>query len=272
MGILDLHFAALKDIRSLPAFHGARWSAVLRLAARSAGVDLETAVRGLYPLRQGTRPIFRGELLGLRLLVPAHMPEAWSPLIFALHRGIAGKGEFIPGQTLSLESVACGLSGRRLDISGPYAVSPLHIVHLSPLAADLSRRRVWRMEFETPLRLPRPEGEKRKGHRYCDADFFTTCPTALGHLVTHIRCCPLCLQPDSVLPQITSIELKWQDMRYSEHRQIALGGVTGALMLEGAFSKDLALCLAWGTITGTGKNPRFGLGYYRLMEIHDKAT
>jgi len=50
-------------------------------------------------------------------------------------------------------------------------------------------------------------------------------------------------------------------------RPALLGGLVGVLRLEGPVSPEAALAITAGQYLGAGKNPRFGLGMYRIPEL-----
>lgn len=62
-------------------------------------------------------------------------------------------------------------------------------------------------------------------------------------------------------------DLGWCDMRYGQLRHISLGGVVGELYFSTSPSLEAALRFVWGQYFGAGKNPRFGLGFWRIPEI-----
>ena len=263
--VLNLDFMALQPIRSLPRFHGARWSAVFRLACRAAGVDIEQAVHGLLPLRQGIKPVLVGEIMTVRLLVPRHGLH-WCPaLIAVLRAGFAGSGEFRLGRNLRLDGMRCALSGQMVDETSLVSLDTLDMDHVRGVIDALRTAARWTLHLRTPLRLPRPEGMRQQGHHYCDPSFFAAHPReALIQLIAKIRGTGIVSVENGACPRLLEADLEWEDMRYSKVRSMALGGVTGALILSGAPCSGLAERFALGEFTGAGKNPRFGLGYYVL--------
>lgn len=129
----------------------------------------------------------------------------------------------------------------------------------------------WRLDFFVPLRLKLPAWEKRQGHEvktFCTAEFFNS-PKALAYLASRIRfmesCSALDDSNESLLPE--TCDLAWNDMRYSESRQIALGGLTGHLSFRSLPNQELATRLVMGQYLGAGKNPLFGLGYWQIPEL-----
>ena len=73
--IADLDFIAKREIKSLPQFYGARFSAFLRFACRKANIKLDECAHALLPFRSGTRHIHIGEHLRLRLLLNEYGKE-----------------------------------------------------------------------------------------------------------------------------------------------------------------------------------------------------
>lgn len=260
--LLHLDFEVLRPIRSLPPFHGARWAAVWRLLCRAAAVDIEQILLGIYPLQSGQEPLYPEDTLTVRVLTPFAALPQWQLLFSALQDGLAeAEGEFVPGKTLRFAAVRVGVEGRALHAG-------MDVAHLEPAlvcaqATALNCAPLWRMVFDAPLRLPRPEGTRDRGHHFCDAAWFAEHPTALRYLAEKIRFVPP--SPASgEWPRLLASDLTWEDMRYSRERGIALGGVIGALTFAGPPDPTLSRHLALGQYTGIGKNSRFGLGYYRL--------
>lgn len=262
--VIELDFEVLRPIRSLPPFHGARWSALMRYATHEAGVDMEGTLLGLRPWHHGTCPMSEGEVLGLRVLLASDSLKSWPGLINVLHYSRCGEGEFHLGRSLRLYRARCGLTGQIVE-DDLGALTPLNTAHVFPQARALSQADTWSMRFGAPLRLSRPGGGKEAGHRYCDQHYFESDPGASARLIEKIRHVETGTLITKPVPRIVKSNLKWQDMRYNAQRGIALGGATGELVMNGAPDEATALRLALGQYTGIGKNARFGLGYYTLQ-------
>lgn len=251
-------FRAVRDIRSLPPYHGARWSAWFRFACKHAGLEADSCFHGLLPLRNGQRPILRGEELTVRLLLDLGACKAL-PVLFASLAEMEPCGEF---SCASLKAYS-------------YKVMALDEVAGIEDVAELCNCEKWQIHFDTPLRLPLPNPHKRRDPgpgMFCQADFFSPANSgqALSHLLGRVRFYP---DKEGTKPQIPAgtrivhSSLIWEDMRYNSQRGIALGGLTGFLECCGQPDRELARRLVWGQYAGAGKNARFGLGYWRIPEI-----
>lgn len=97
--------------------------------------------------------------------------------------------------------------------------------------------------------------------RFCDADFFRQ-GNALTHLLGHIRLLPPVVSGAEM--RVERVRLHWADLRYSRERAVALGGLVGEICLTGRPDAETARRLVLGEYLGSGKNARFGLGFWRL--------
>lgn len=261
---VEMRFAARQAIRSLPPFHGARWSAWLRFACAYAGLCMENMIHALLPLRNGTSPVLPGECLTLRLLVPA----AALPLLPLLVRAMLDmppRGEF-SGRSLQFAGFRDGIDGSSVQPEEltPHTVAPLSAECLARRIAAVRHGACRRLHFATPLRLTLPAGEKRATdgvRRFCDADFFRR-GGALPHLLAHVRLLPPLVCGTEL--RVENMRLHWEDMRYSRERGVALGGLVGELDIAGRPDVETARRLVLGEYLGAGKNGRFGLGFWRL--------
>ena len=261
---VDMQFAARRAIRSLPPFHGARWSAWVRYACARAGLRMEECVHALLPLRNGTSPVLPGERLPLRLLVPVSALAVLPQLVRAM-LDMPPRGEF-SGLSLRFLGVQDGIDGRPLAASalGPHMTSPVSAERLAGRIAALRQGDRCRLQFFTPLRLTLPAGEKRTAdgvRRFCDAQFFRR-DDALPHLLAHVRLLPPVVSGTDM--RVDEVRLRWEDMRYSRERGVALGGLVGELGMTGRPDAETARRLVLGEYLGAGKNARFGLGFWRL--------
>lgn len=71
----DLIFTAKREIKSLPPYHGARFSAFLRYACKKTGIKLDDCAYAIHPFRCGIRHVHVGEHLMLRLLLTEYGKE-----------------------------------------------------------------------------------------------------------------------------------------------------------------------------------------------------
>ena len=267
MYIVDAAFTALKCVKSLPPRHGARWSAFIRNVCHTAELHPDLFFAGLVPLQHSQTPIMPGSVHLVRLLLTPEGAVAL-PVFFDAFSRTPVQGVF--------SSVTFGLSGFldpfRQIRSGP-SVLPFDMDLLQEEISLLRQCDHWSLAFDVPLRLPKPPTTRGPSHsereRYCDPAFFAALPTnLLLHLLIRLRFLPV--PPLDFLPP-TPVEsrLTWEDMRYNSGRCISLGGVTGYILFSGAPDAKLAPLLVAGQYVGLGKNPRFGLGFYRIPELDD---
>lgn len=262
---VDMRFEALRPIRSLPPFHGARWSAWLRFACVHAGLCMDDMLHALLPLRNGAEPVRRGECLTLRLLIPSQTLPVLPRLVRAM-LDMPPRGEF-SGRSLHFAGFQDGIDGSPVQPGEltPHTVAPLSAERLAERIEAVRRGGCRRLTFTTPLRLTLPAGEKKAAdgvRRFCDADFFRQ-GNALRHLLGHIRLLPPVVCGAEM--RVESVRLHWADMRYSRERAVALGGLVGEICLTGRPDAETARRLVLGEYLGAGKNARFGLGFWRLM-------
>ena len=277
ISFVDLVFTVARTIKSLPPFHGARWNALLRLAARAACVDLEKICCLLVPERQGQKIWRAGDQARLRLGLDPFQAEAAAAMLRVLRDSQIGEGEFCSQDSLILSGLeipthpggqpeavlSVFLDGRQaLPVCSSEEFS-------SELATFLSLGiQPWHLEFHTPARIPRPAGQK-ESFRYAGPDFFATSPLALACLLSRLRrFLPEVArqQPDEGL-RIAELDLRWKDMAYNKDRHMRLGGVFGRIAIQGRPAAGTALALVAGQYCGIGKNPRFGLGMYHIPEL-----
>lgn len=273
--ILEAVFQAKRTIRSLPQWHGARWSAWFRFACKIIGRPLQDILLGLVPLRNGNRPVLQDEIIALRIL----LGDRGLPYLEALGRSLLtldSHGEFSRA-TLELLFWRDVLSEKAYaPLHSPSQPEPLTSAAFSAEILLLQNLDSWRLDFFVPLRLKLPAWEKRQGREvnaFCAAEFFNS-HKAAAYLASKIRfiedCPPLDNSAASLLPE--TCDLAWKDMRYSESRQIALGGVAGHLSFRSPPNQELATRLVLGQYLGAGKNPLFGLGYWQIPELSENRN
>ena len=127
-----------------------------------------------------------------------------------------------------------------------------------------SNGRTGNYAFFVPLRLPLPAGEKKGAdgvRRFCDAQFVRQ-GSALPHLLQHVRLLSPVMCGREL--HVQDVRLRWEDMRYSRERSVALGGLIGELCIKVIPDAETAQRLVLGEYLGAGKNGRFGLGFWRL--------
>lgn len=272
--VADLRFKCLRKILSLPPYHGARWSAWLRYACAKAGCMWEDAFAALLPFRSGTRPILPGDELVVRVILTGAGLKPFPKVLNALPYTSA-EGEFSP-----LKLALCGVTDA---VSGkPAAIAPGGSAALEPFTSDLIRGEAeWLMRagtatlaLRTPLRLSLPGGMKdpqmQGVERFCRPEFFDHEGRLLGlsHIAGRVR--GFRFKQPSPGPACMASAISWEDLRYSKSRQVPLGGLTGLLRFKGAIAEEDAVRLACGQYLGAGRNGRFGLGFYTVVELEGR--
>ena len=268
--LLDCLFLCRAPVRSLPAWHGARWSAWLRFAAASQGIRLEDVVAGVLPLQSGTRPLLPGCMPVLRLAVPAegfsHVPALLRAMVDLEPRGEFSSLSLLPVRISDAVGGASGPAETGLEMDACTALSTDSLGEETVALKGLSS---WRLCLCGPLRLTLPAGMKHTGmhgvERLCRPEFFQEDPRAVAHLLAGVRDGQKKECGDGLRPSM--VELRWEDMRYSRERQIALGGIVGEMRFDKAPGNIEAERLVLGQYLGAGKNARFGLGYWRIPEL-----
>jgi hypothetical protein len=272
----------MEPIRSLPPWHGARWNALLRLAARKAGLAPDAAFIGIAPQRSGQAPWVKGENVALRIFFDADNPDIACRLLEALRKFRFTEGEFCLGSNLVFHGFLAGknivcdtlqLTEQPIEnaMQEEGVFSRLTPELLEEEISLLARLDAWTLQCIAPLRLTLPPGAKGAGGeqaRFAQPDFFHD-STALDCLVSRIRW--LQSPPDmpshgaGLLP--TKVSLRWNDMAYSRERHMRIGGLTGMVAYKGRVDPRTAAALVFGQYCGTGKNARFGFGMYRIPEL-----
>ncbi len=273
MYLIDYLFYAQCTIRSLPLYHGARWSALLRHVYRNANLVPETMFVGLLPMRYGQKTIQKGENYAVRvLLTDAGMQNI--EIFTTAFANTLTQGEF-SSASFSLYGYKDPVNPQPIyTLTGAPPIPPLHTDRMQSCITQLTQQPTWSLHFHTPLRLTKPPFTKHSKDsakkRFCKADFFA--PTdnihtqnALEHLLVKIRYAKDIPPYTAItLPTLQDSTLSWKDMRYNAQRSIALGGLVGTITFIGAPSPEVATHLVYGQYVGIGKNARFGLGYYTI--------
>lgn len=262
--MLDAFFRVLRPIRSLPPWHGARWSAWLRFACAAAGFKLGDLLLSIHPLRSGQKPWLEGDLAILRMGV------ASLPLLPELTQALGstkGHGEF-SAYSLDLAFFRDAFSGAPFApdaIIQPEALTPLCPATVRGETDALMNLSAWTLRLASPLRLKAGQGGKGRD-KFCDPAFFAS-REALAFILAKVRFLDAPETPLAAGVGITSANLRWEDLRYDPRRQIALGGLVGEIRCQGAPDRPTAERLVLGQYLGAGKNPLFGLGMWRIPEL-----
>lgn len=272
--LIDAVFQAKKFIRSLPHLHAARWGAWLRFACSGLGMRLNDILYGLLPLRNGQNPVTPGEQISLRLITCESGVRHLARLAQSM-RAIQ-RGEFSP-ESFDLLFWKDAIGGGNfspecsLDVT---CLAPFGGEALAKEIAMLETQKSWTLAFHVPLRfkLPPAAGQRGKGvTQFCPPTFFAD-GRSLRYLFGHIRHLEDCDASMLSVVNVLESRLAWVDMRYNEFRQIALGGVMGHMKCGGAMNRETAQRCVFGQYLGVGKNPLFGLGYWRIPELDNVRT
>lgn len=273
--IADLDFIAKREIKSLPKFHGARFSAFLRFACKRANLKLEDCVYALLPFRSGTRHIHTGDHLRLRLLLTEYGKEKLPFLCNAIF-STDEQGEF-SAESLQLVSVIDAVVNKNVNFipNKGFDLTQFSFDYLKKEAEYLTKLDLFTFELISPLRLSLPPGCRVTNaddfEKLCKEDFFYNFEYALLHILNslkHLGELEVDISDIEKLPKVVEGRTEWCDVRYSRSRQIPLGGIIGDIKYEGTLpSYELALRLVAGQYTGLGRNQRFGLGFYKIPEL-----
>lgn len=270
MQILLLEFCVTAPIYSLPKWHGARWTAWLRCAARLCRINLEDLLLAIKPLRNGSHPFLVGEKIYLMLV----LADGWHIILPEFLNRLAeveSAGEF-SSKKLTLNAVydypdrnLLWKKGEKLEFKKScFSESSLWKKMLVLLELDK-----WTIKFETPLRLPLPAGhpDRRKElEKYAPPEFMGSI-AGLRHLLGRVRFMDNQSPLDDFELELVDASLHWEEFRYNRDRKMALGGVTGQITCVGRVDYGLARRLLAGELFGAGKNARFGLGYWIITEL-----
>lgn len=271
--LTDAIFQARKPILSLPVWHGARWSAWLRLACARINIDLNSIFSGILPFRKGQKPIDSGELVILRLVANENLPEFLPSLAKAI-KSINNSGQFSAAslELLGFRDAINGKLYKNTDHPSNYGFTPLNDSLLEREFTAMQALDQWQLQFTSPLRLKLPpglKGHKKEVDAYCGPEFFSTA-SSLNHLLNKVRGIERPIALPAMNFRLKPLKLLWDDMRYNASRQIALGGVTGKIEVYGKPDAEIARRLVLGQYLGAGKNPLFGLGYWQIPELEGK--
>ena len=272
----DLIFEAKKEIKSLPSFHGARFSALLRFACQEANVKLEEICFAVIPFRDGTKHIKVGKKLRVRLLINDYGAQKLGLLCNALTT-IDGHGEF-SASSLELIYVQDGITRKNVEVdeNGIPKFRGFDTKYVNDEVRALMLFRKFSIYFYTPARFVLPAGMKPKNptdeEKLCTESFFYEEPTlALPQVISSVRLLDpwqFALGELTAMPKPYGGSLEWMDMNYNQDRHVHMGGIVGSVKFEGRFvNEDIARRLVLGQYFGIGKNPLFSLGFYKIDEL-----
>lgn len=270
--LLELHFRTLAFINDLPHYHGAQWSALFRNIFKSCGetnFTLDDAGIWIHPIETGIPAYEADEPIHLGLTFPRNRSSLVATVIEQFNSVRTHKGHFQPGVTICFEGAYSRFSGEVWQPDEEYGLSEDAIRAEVEALAQMDR---FSLLLTSPLRVKRPEGQKRQGHSFCDEEYII-----LAQIGGDVKFMALIIQ--KVRPEddgivlsnklrVTSCALTWLDVPYSK----TLGGVVGCIEVAGRPSPVAARRLVMGQYTGCGKNPTFGLGFFVIPELEPVRT
>lgn len=157
---VDLLFEATNTVRSLPFYHGARWSAWIRFACKEAHLCADEVFESLFSLRSGQTPLKVGEVVCLRLVI-RHESLPLLPKLVRSMINMSPKGQFC-SDNLRFIGFIDTVKRRFLSEANLIAchVDPICIENFSEESDFLLRKRIVNVEFLSPIRLLLPAGKK----------------------------------------------------------------------------------------------------------------
>lgn len=269
----DLIFIAKQEIKSLPYFYGARFSAYLRFACKQADINFSDICSAILPFNSGTKPIELGDKLVLRLFLTDLGVDKFALLCEALKK-TADTGYF-SASSLMLSSVLDPIASSFIDTEKAYRFEPFSLSAVDKEAEALLNLKGFTLDLYTPMRLPLPAGTRKVNAAnkevLCQEDFFYRYPFALLHMLNNLKKLgelPITLAQIEALPEAYDGCCEWFDIKYNQDAPKQLGGIIGKIKYTKSISsKDLALRLTAGQYLGLGRSQRFGLGFYKITEL-----
>ena len=272
----DLLFEVLTPIKSLPEYHGARFSAYLRFACRKVNASFNECCIALLPFRKGKKIILEGQHVKLRMILTEEGINRLSNICSAL-AVTSGKGDF-SSESLRLCAIYDGVSGKEIDYreDPENSFTPFTAHSVEDEINALLCYHYFTLNFISPLRLLLPAGKKLKTaskvDKLCKEDFFACDDASLMHVISSVRDLgELDVENFSgcSVPVPWSCETEWTEFKYSRDRQIHLDGVTGTVTFKGKLNSEyLAQRLVMGQYLGIGQDRRFGNGFYFIPELN----
>ncbi len=266
--LIYCHFAVLRTIKSLPVWHGARWTALFRNAAHHALVNPEEAFAGLMSERSGTTPLQLGEKIVLRLIFSSKTWAATRAMLHSLHRGFPSEGEFQAGESVAFYGTSFMMNVETTPwdnfLPQPMEISPELIHRLYPF----SHKQPLRVHLLGPLRLTMPAGKKADA-RFATPQFMQNEMESASCFLSRLRL-PANWPPYICAPTritLNDTDVRWEDLGYNANRRIRLGGLVGSFTLNGVSNPTLYCAIMAGQYFGAGKNGRFGFGYYAVSAL-----
>ena len=264
---VDFIFQVTQEIKSLPPFHGARWNGFFRNICKNTNIAIEQAILGIIPFRSGQKTIKENQLVTVRLLATEYFLENLQNIVHNFEL-IEFSGDFNP-KNHKIYKILDGISKIDNTILEKNYLQflPFNIYHVEDEINYLLQIDEWHIQFYCPLRLKNIHSDQslESNTTFCFPSFFEQYPYSSSHLLEKIRFCANIL-PDQYF-YIQNSNLHWQDLRYNSDRKIALGGLVGWIKCLGQITQDTAKLLVLGQYFGSGKNPRFGFGWWRIPEL-----
>lgn len=219
-----------------------------------------------------------GDRINLGLTFPLEYAPTVARMLADFNSLRTNTGHFQPGRTIEIETVHCRITQ---DLWNPETCAYTCDDLINAEVELLSSLDQFSIHIHSPLRMPRPKGSKRKGHHYCDEDFFLNTnpqhPTQpMDRLIQMIRFAaprPASdVEPEPSGLELTSGALTWLDVAYGNDSGKTIGGVVGRITVTGTVPEPIARRLVIGQYTGAGKNSAFGFGAYSIPELSGVAA
>ena len=267
----DLVFEARDTIKSMPYFHGARFTALLRFALHKLNLKLEDICHSILPFRDGTSFIQYKDKLVVRLILNQTGISMIDKIVEAVNTEEV-HGEF-SSKTLQIVNVLDGVTKAAVK---NLQFTPFNEDAIADEITALQLQKRFILNFYTPARLNLPANMKPSKatgkDKLCKENFFKEhSKIALAHIINSVKNLdewPVTIADIENLPEPYSDNLTWQDLCYNKERQQPIGGFYGKVYFEGKIvSEEAAKRLVIGQYFGIGKNSRFGLGFYKINEL-----
>lgn len=265
--LADLIFSANIQITNLPKYQTIKWTAWIRYACHVVDINCDDYIQSIISFRQSERPIYKGELIRVRLVLNDKNIQTLSKLVNGMYNSPI-TGEY---NRASFNFVACMDAVTGTCISKD--LQELKYSYVQKEVDALIKRKSFHLEFYTPTRITLPSGLKphnsNEEQRFAHCDFFVSNKIALSHLASKVNYDGLDSE-NSILSgtsNVISSDLEWEDIIYNSKHPKSIGGVTGSICFDAVCDKKLAKRLVFGQYIGCGKSTRLGFGFYKIPEI-----
>jgi len=264
-------FVVCKTITNVPFYCGKHLNAMFKVMFHSYFKELSESkilfqlnVKTI-PLGNGSRQMTAGENVNIVLSFPPCYKDTVHNIITTLQNRNFERytfplsSHFNPEKTINFKRAICC----RCNLEWTLDCQPIFDADLQPAINQLIRKREFTLQFHTPLRLTRLEGDKAEYH-YFNHEYFDT-----EHFLTRL----LGDDPHTNLKMIDKY-FTWIDFTsridQSYKDNLSLGGICGYATFKGKLDLDLAKFLVYGQYNGIGKSTTIGFGFYSILELKDQ--